>query len=46
VFKELLKIVPNLEERVMTGSEEELTDITDLVSITPHIHSRGYLMVF
>ena len=35
VFKELLKIVPNLEECVMTGSEEDLADIADLVSTFP-----------
>jgi hypothetical protein len=33
VFKELLKIVPNLEENIMTGTEEDVTAIADLVSI-------------
>ena len=28
----MLNLVPNLEERIMTGSEEELTEVADLVS--------------
>ncbi|KIM88178.1 hypothetical protein PILCRDRAFT_51494, partial [Piloderma croceum F 1598] len=31
VFKRLLNLVPNLEERIMTGSEEELTEVADLL---------------
>ncbi|KIM87313.1 hypothetical protein PILCRDRAFT_63295 [Piloderma croceum F 1598] len=31
VFKQLLNLVPNLKERIMTGSEEELTEVADLL---------------
>lgn len=31
VFKQLLQITPGLEERLMTGSEEEVLHICDLV---------------
>lgn len=38
VYKELLRMVPNLEERVMTGSEQDLIEVADLVSIITTIH--------
>jgi hypothetical protein len=34
VFTSLLKMIPGLEERLMTGSEEEILHIADLVSTT------------
>lgn len=41
VFKELLKIVPNLEARIMTGSEEELANIADQVSTIPIVRPHA-----
>jgi hypothetical protein len=32
VFKALLSLVPNMEERIMTGSKDDLTEIADLAS--------------
>jgi hypothetical protein len=42
VFKELLKIVPNLEERLMTGSEEDLVIIADLVGTSPTVRVQPF----
>jgi hypothetical protein len=38
IFKELIKSVPKLEERIMTGSDEEVTIVADLVSSTFHLY--------
>jgi len=35
VFRALLSSVPNLEECIMTGSEDDLTEIAGLVSFIP-----------
>jgi hypothetical protein len=37
VFKALLRIVPNLEDRIMAGSEDDLTEIADSVSSSHYI---------
>jgi hypothetical protein len=33
VFDKLLQMVPGLEERLLTGSEEEITFVAELVSL-------------
>ena len=33
IFKELMKLVPKLQERIIMGSEEEVIIVADLVSI-------------
>lgn len=45
MFKELLKIVPNLEARIMTGSEEELANIADQVSTIPIVRLHAVVLL-
>jgi hypothetical protein len=33
-----MKIIPNFEQRIMTGPEEDLTEIADLVSTVLVMH--------
>jgi len=33
IYQELLKAIPGLEERIVNGSEDELTVIAELVSV-------------
>lgn len=35
LFRALLHMVPNLEERVMNGSQEEVKHVADLVGLFP-----------
>lgn len=46
VFKELLKIVPGLENRLMESSETEIIDIADLVSNSLPLSIRGGVTEF
>lgn len=43
VFQELLKLVPGLEERLMTGSDDEVAITSDLVSLQSQF--REYKMI-
>jgi hypothetical protein len=36
IYKELLRTIPKLEERLMTGSEDEVTIIAELVGVVAH----------
>ena len=45
VFEELLRTIPNLEERIMTGSEEDLTEIADQVSTILTIRTKPSYLV-
>ena len=45
VFRELLRLVPSLEDRLMSSSEEEVSAIADLVWLTnrlTHTSSADY----
>lgn len=38
IFRALLNMVPNLEERIMNGSTEEVKLVADLVSLVTSEH--------
>lgn len=44
VFRELLRMVPGLEARLMEISEQEVVDIADLVIIVPVYLPRLYFL--
>jgi hypothetical protein len=37
IYKQLMKMVPGLEERLLEGSEEEILHIADMVCLLPSI---------